>query len=498
MSAKQLPGTDAVFLALETDVIHGHVGALIILDPSGSTAFSFDRVRRTVVERIQQVPRFTWQLNRVPLSLDRPYWVGAADFDAARHLHRIAVPAPGGLTELAEVCGLLASQKLDFRKPLWEIWYIEGLANGRVAILFKMHHCIADGVSGAEIGTLLCDLDAAAPESSVLAAAERPAPPPPPDLMTVWWNGAAHLAGTPLRVAEYLGQMVRRGVISLRHGAGSADAAPGIGSIPRLPFNAAIGPKRAFAFATIPFADVKEVRRQVDVKINDILVALSVSSMRRYLQARKALPAEPLVVMCAVSTRGTDNKELTNQVSTMHIACRTRSNDPLARLLQIHRSAMAAKKLTSRVDQVPIPALGETFPPALIAAAVRVLAPFGNYLPVFCNVAVSNVPGPPVPLYSAGARIEAMYPLSVLGPGVGLNFTAISYTNRFDFGIIADPDLVDDPWELANGVPLAMAELKAAIARRARGGAKGQRRSVRGPAGKRRSGKRAGRARRGG
>lgn len=477
MKPRQLPGTDSVFLAMETDVIHGHVGALILLDPRGSATFSFDRIRRTVENRIHQVPRFTWRVEQVPLNLDRPYWVADPGFDPSNHLRRIAVASPGGMRELAEVCGLLASQKLDLRRPLWEMWFIEGLTDGRVAMLVKMHHCIADGVSGAEIGTLLCDFDADAPETPAVAPGGDGQGPPAPTLGTLLRNGMAHLAQSPLHVAEFVAQSARRAVVSLRETARAENAPPGMGAISRLRFNRSIGPRRAFAFVTIPMEDVRHVRAHLDVKINDILVELSGSAMRRYLEQQGELPRQPLAVMCAVSTRGSGDKAMTNQVATMNVSCATDVRDPVARLQRIHRNAAAAKEITGAVEGLPVRALGETFPPALIQSVLGALGPFGDYLPVFCNAAVSNVPGPPVPLFAAGARIEAMFPISVLGPGVGLNFTAISYNDRLDFGVIVDPDLCGDPWAIADGIPLAMADLKEALAQRSD---RGERKPARG------------------
>ena len=156
---KRLSGTDALFLSTETPAWHQHVGGITILDPSESERFGFEELKKTTLERLPAVPKFTWKLKEVPLHLDRAVWVEDKDFDIDRHVRRIAVPSPGGRREVGELVGMLMSYQLDRRRPLWEMWYVEGLAGGQVAMIMKYHHCLMDGVSGAGLAEQLLDLE---------------------------------------------------------------------------------------------------------------------------------------------------------------------------------------------------------------------------------------------------------------------------------------------------------------------------------------------------
>ena len=181
---EQLPGSDAIFLAMDTDTVYAHVGALTVLDPSDAPRFSFARVRELTDERVRDIPRFTQKLRQVPLDLDRPYLVEDPHFNIDNHLHRIAVPSPGTMRELGELAGHLYASHLDRRKPLWEAWFIEGLERGKVALLVKTHHCLIDGASGAGLGEMLFDVEPdPPPRVPARKAPSKPAAAEPSDWM---------------------------------------------------------------------------------------------------------------------------------------------------------------------------------------------------------------------------------------------------------------------------------------------------------------------------
>jgi diacylglycerol O-acyltransferase / wax synthase len=232
--------------------------------------------------------------------------------------------------------------------------------------------------------------------------------------------------------------------------------------VPRASFNASLGPERAFAWISIPLATVKEIKKHFDVKVNDVVVALTGSAVRRYLEARGELPEAPLVAAVPVSTRSEDDTSLGNQVTATSISCATDLRDPVERLLQIHKSSTTAKAMEKAMRAQARSALGDAAPPGLINLAFRALAGAGLSVPM--NVAISNVAGPPIPLYIAGARIEHIYPMSLLLPKSGLNVTVFSYCGQVDFGFTVDPELVPDPWSLADGIPIALKELEVCVA----------------------------------
>ncbi len=464
---EQLAGTDALFVAMENSRIHAHTGGLTILDPSSCDDFSFEKLKRYTDERIRRAPRFTMKLREVPLGLDRPFLVNDPDFDIDSHMHRIAVPSPGGIRELAELCGALFSHKLDQRLPLWEMWYIEGLQDGKVAMFSKTHHCLIDGVSGAGLGELLCDLEPHPPEPAPRPKAPRRRAERVPGDLELAVRGLGSTLMTPFRFANWGVRALQRGVTLLRE-AREDGSSPMIDGAPVVSFNENIGPRRGFACSSVSFSEVREARKHFDVKINDIVLELTASALRRYLRAQDELPRESLVAMIPVSTRAAGDDAMGNQVANMTISLATDIDDPAERLQRIHENAMRSKEIDKAVRARRIPSMGEMAPPALINLAVRLYA--GTYsstaFPMPGNLVVSNVPGPPMPLYTAGARIESMYPMSLLLPGQGLNITVISYGGRMDFGFTVDPDLIPDPWYLADGIPLAMEELRATMGSR--------------------------------
>jgi WS/DGAT/MGAT family acyltransferase len=454
---RQLPGSDAIFLSLETATTHAHIGGVFVLEPV-SADFGFARFARQCAERLSLAPKFTSKLREVPFGLDRPYIIEDPDFDVANHLHRVAVPSPGGLRELAELVGDLYAPKLDRRRPLWEMWWIEGLERGRIAVLTKTHHCLIDGMSGVGLAELLCDTQPDPPPR-----ARRPAKPKAPRVrepsdFELYLGGLWHSFGTPLRVGRYLAQAANRGLAMLPY---ARNAAPL--SVPRLSFNADIGPRRAVAWTTVSLSDIRAVKKHCDVKVNDVVLELCASAVRRYLEAQGELPAEPLVVSVPVSTRSAGDKELGNQVASMMIGWATDIADPIERLRKIGENTAHAKEMTEALRAREIQAMGDTIAPAVLNLAYRMISASAATMPLPANTVVSNVPGAPIPLYLAGGRIEAAYPISIIMPGMGLNITVLSYVDRVDFGFTVDPDLVPDPWYLSDGIPIALEELKGAI-----------------------------------
>jgi WS/DGAT/MGAT family acyltransferase len=453
----QLSALDSIFIAGELPGLPQHVGGLTVLDPSQSRDFGFEKLLRVVDERIRLAPRYTRKLREVAGGLDRPWLVDDPNFDVRRHVHRIAVPAPGTLRELAELTGLLFPPSLDRSRPLWEMWLIEGVAEGRVALLMKSHHCLMDGAAASGLGSLLCDLEPE-PKSPPQVPASEPAPEP--GELRVAWEAARHLASRPTATLRLGGRLLGQGFELLRAWR-DPESPPLPFSIPKVSFNGNPGPRRAFACASVSLEDVKEIRKRYDVTVNDVVLALTGSAIRRYLVGRGELPKQSLVATIAVSLRAEGDTSADNQITTAAIPWGTDRADPVARLLRIHRAAERAKQSARGADSQILSQLGEAFAPALVNLFFRIGSERGASLFMPGNAVLSNVRGTPVPLYIGGARIESMYPLSILAPTQGLNITAVSYCGRIDVGFTVDPDLVPHPWRLAEGIPLAVEELQA-------------------------------------
>ena len=459
----RMAGTDSLFLSMETESVHGHVGGLAILDPSEAKGFSFQRVKDSIAERVLLAPRFTQKILEAPLGLARPRWIEDPDFDVSEHLHRAAVPSPGGIHELAELAGYLFSRKLDRRKPLWEFWFIEGLAGGRVALLQKCHHCLMDGVTGADLATVLCDLEPSPKRRKPGPARPRPQRERVPSDLELWMDSLLNVAATPVRVAGYTVQAIRRGARMLSYLVGE-DASPLATGAPRLSINGSIGPRRAFACSSVALSDLKSIKNAAGVKLNDVVIELSAAALLRYLNAIGEKVDGSIAVGCAMNTRtGTEDASVANRIATYAVSAATDIADPAERLQKIHENSNRAKEMTARARSTPIASIGEVLPPLLVNLGFRTALAFADQSPLPMNALVSNVPGPPIPLYVAGARMESLYPLSILAHGAGLNVTVMSFMDRVDFGFTVDPDLVPDPWFLADGIQTALAELESAV-----------------------------------
>lgn len=457
---RQLDPLSTLFLSLETQDTPGHFGALSILDPRGREGFGFDSLRGFLAERIRACPEFGWKIAEVPLGLDRPSWVEATDYTPEDHITRMAVPAPGGARELADFAGYLYSRPLDRRRPLWEIFVLEGLPGNRVALLWKIHHCLMDGMSGAGLMPLLFDMEAdPAPRRRVVLTPEHRAGAPDP-----WWiqvpRGIRNTIERRVTMGRHLGALAKRAFTSLFDGEPRA-------AVPRVSFNGSVGGRRSLAWSSVSLAEVKAIKEQLGVTVNDVVLALTSASMRRYLENHDELPDESLWAAMPVSVREEGDDRISNQVRNVNVRLATNVEDAIERVLAIHASTREAKRRgqTDEVDLLAV--LGESLAPAAISLVTRGCAAFPEQVPLPANVCVSNVPFSAMPFYVGGARVERLIPISLLTPTQGLNVTVVSYCGEIHFGFTSDADLVQAPWALAEGVPKALLDLQEALAREA-------------------------------
>jgi len=457
---RQLADADSVFIALETTEAPSHIGALTILDPSTASDFSFDRYVEILCERIELVARFKWKLKEVPLGVDRAYWVEDPDFDVRNHVHRVALPTPGDRASLGQLAGYIHSQPIDRSQPLWEGWWIEGLEGGRVATLLKIHHSMIDGESGIGLSEVLMDLTPEPQRDLQVSEAMREPRPREPDL---WELGRAAFRNgirLPGRFAFHAGRAVRDGLRGVLENSPAA-AAP---HVPRVSFNGRLGRQREFAFTSIPLAPLRDAKKHFDVRMNDVLLEIVASSLRRGLLARGELPEESLVALCPVSLRAPGDERLGNQLTSMPVSLATDVEHPVQRLQAIHESAELAKSRLKNGAFETITAMGESLVPAALRLLMRAAHAAPDLVPIPGNLVFSNVRASPVPTYLAGARVEEMYPMSMLQVANGINVTAVSRNDQVDFGFLVDPHLVPDPWIYAEGIQEAVSELEQAAA----------------------------------
>lgn len=460
---QRLSGLDASFLYLETSSQPMHVCSIIELDTSTVPGgYTFERLRDALVRRIRAIPPFREKLADSPLNLDHPVWVDDEEFDVDRHLHRIAVPAPGGRAELSQICGHIAQTPLDRRRPLWEMWVIEGVAgtdchrDGRLAVMTKVHHAGVDGVTGANLMSQLCatEPDAAAPEPAAGVGGGAG--------WRIAAGGLVRFAARPLRLASVVPDTAASVLATVRRALdGAAMARPF--AAPATVFNARISNRRCIAYAELNLDDVKAVKNHFGVKVNDVVMALVSGVLRQYLAERNALPDSSLVASVPISVHGKSDRPGRNQVSAMFASLHTEIADPVQRLKAIAHANSVAKEHSSAIGASLLQDWTQFAAPAVFGIAMRLYARtrFTDSMPVH-NLVVSNVPGPQVPLYLLGCEVKAMYPLGPIFHGSGLNITAMSLRGKLDVGLIGCPDLVPDLWELADEFAVAMEELRAA------------------------------------
>jgi diacylglycerol O-acyltransferase len=460
---RRLSGSDALFLSMESGTAYQHVGGLVLLDPAGGGDFSTARIRETVGARLHLVPKFMWKLKEVPLNLDRPVWVEDTGFDLDRHIKRIAVPSPGGRREMGDLVGQLSARQLDRRFPLWEMWIIEGLNGGAgVGVYMKYHHCMMDGMTGASLADQLFDLEpnpAPSPQPATLHSEPgEVGEHDPSDLELLARSVVSNLA-VPVRVAGYLRSTVERGAIIMWQKRGKK-ALPGL-TAPNTILNGVLGPNRQSVFASVSLADLKRLRKELDVKVNDIVLAMTAGALRTYFQEQGDLPDGPLTTIVPVSTQLADDNGAGNQIATVPVALPTHLADPLERVQAVFDSTSAAKEMLSAVRARSIQSIGEVAPPLLLNLASRTIQTqtVAGLLPTAVTLVVSNVPGPPIPLYMSGAKVLGIYTSSVLMANMGCNITMLSYEDRVDFGISLDPDMVPNGHRIGELMIDSLAEL---------------------------------------
>jgi diacylglycerol O-acyltransferase len=482
---RQLSALDASFLNIESSAVVGHVCGLSVLDPSTTETgeLTLNDARAMFAKRLHLLPPFRWRLVPVPLDLDNPYWIEDPDFDLEFHVRELALPPPGDDRQLADQVARIASRPLDRSRPLWEYYLIHGLAGGRVAQLTKMHHAAIDGASGAEIMTVLLDREAR--PRSVGPPQETWKPERRPSQLELLQRAIVSLPGQPFRalrafprtlpgLADVPGLAGLPGVGTISRVAarlGGAPAPDGEGQVvqrprarpPRTSFNRRITPHRRLAFGSLSLDEVKEVKNAFGVTVNDVVMALCTTALRRWLIDHDELPSEPLLAMVPVSVRtGAQRGSFGNQVSVMVARLPTGDADPAERLRFLHQEMRAAKERHKAIPATLLQDFGRFVPPAIAARAGRVverLLATGQGAPPV-NVIISNVPGPQFPLYSTGATMLASYPVSAITHGVGLNITVQSYDGRLDFGLVSCRELIPDLWNLMDYLRDALDELR--------------------------------------
>lgn len=473
---KQLSGLDATFLYLETPEMPMHVGALHVFElPRGTKGKFVVALRKHMASRLPLTPALRRRLWWMPLNLANPAWVDAEP-DLKQHIVEIKLPASAkvgtGMPELEAQVAKLHPVLLDRRKPLWKFHVFEGLApaangNKRVAMYTQLHHAAVDGQAAVALANAIMDLTPE-PRAIEVKPSSRP--------RTFKLEMAEMLRGVLGSQAQKVAEIVRKLPDTVGTLGSAASGAVSTSSLltgrkgpknltlaPATPLNRTITAGRAFASVTLSMAEIKELGRAHEATVNDIVLMVCSSALRRYFAKRRTLPRKSLVAAVPISLRAKGDTSSDNQASMSFISLGTNISDPRKRLAHIKAATAQMKSTMGSLKSIlptDFPSLGV---PWLMEAAASLVgkAKVADRLPQIANVVISNVPGPPVPLYIAGAKMITNYPTSIVVHGMALNITVQSYDRSMDFGLIADAAAMPDVRELADAITIAMDDLRA-------------------------------------
>ncbi len=482
---RQLSSLDAQFLHVESPTTVGHVGSVVILDPSTAAdgKWTLESVKAVYEQRLHLAAPLRQRLVMVPLGLGRPYWIDDAHFDIEFHLRELALPSPGTREQLGEQVARIHARPLDRTRPLWEGYVITGLEGGKAAFYSKIHHSAIDGVSGAEI--LEAIMDTTVQPREVTQSGSSFAPRDVPSAVSLIRRGLTSMALNPIELlrtvpkslsyvnelpgaSNFPGSQVVSGTAVLVEralGGKPTDVKPRVLRAPKTPLNGQITPHRRFSYGSVSLEDVKLVKNHFDMTVNDVVMALTASALRRWLLDHDALPSIPLVGAVPVSIRSEGHGSVGgNQISVMLAELPTHIADPQERLSYMRDSMHQAKRHFNAVPATLLQDLANVIPTAMSGLAARALFKLVTVPGVLFNLFVSNVPGPQLPLYIAGARVEGIYPVSAVTDMTGgLNITLFSYNGALDFGLIACREMVPDVWNLIAYLQDAMHEMVALV-----------------------------------
>ncbi len=454
---------DSSFLALESRTTHMHVAGVVIFEANdlglGNGAIDFERVRSHIESKLQYIPRYRQRLDFVPYDRS-PVWVDDSDFNLDYHVRHTSLPRPGGDDHLKRLAGRIVSQQLDRSKPLWELWVVEGLSDGRFAIIAKIHHCMIDGLSGVDLTTILLGVS---PTSEIEEAPEwKPRQAPTPTELGV--AAAARATRRGIERLTSMGTFLSEGRQTLEHVAGRTLATVNslrsgwLSTTDQTPLNPPIGPNRRFAWTERPLEEVKAIKNGLGGSVNDAVLAIVAGTVRHFLLTHRDFDVEGIEfrAMNPVSTRRADQRgALGNQVAMWLIDLPVDEPDPAARFRKIKSDTTRHKRTNQALGAATLVEISRGTPITLLSLASRVAA---NRMRPF-NLTVTNVPGPQFPMYLLEAEMLANYPMVPLWAQHGVGVALFSYNGRLLWGIHSDYDTLPDIDAFIDSIHTSIAQL---------------------------------------
>lgn len=448
---QQLSGLDATFLYIESTRAPMHVGGVYIFEPpKNDEKFDFYQFRDFIESRLHISRVFRQRLVEAPLDMSHPYWIEDPDFDIEYHLQYVAIPQPGGAKELLDLAARSFSRTMDRKRPLWELIIVEGLNIEGVppnsfALISKVHHAAIDGGSGAEMmGALLNPSPA---KKSAQGKDEEPywESERIPTGIEIIARNYIKSVGTPVKLAKFLYETVGNTIDVAREAIAKwVEPPPMPFTAPTTLFNAPVTPHRIFDGAKLPLERIKAMKNKANTTVNNVVLAVCAGALRRYLKDKNNLPKKPLVAMAPISVRNEEDKgAMGNKVSAMLVSLATNEEDPLKRLQLIHESATNSKVYSRAIGADKIMDL---VPSELAALAARLYTKTKvvEYIRPVYNLVITNVPGPPIPLYMGGAKLLSHYGTAPLVDGLGLLMVVFSYAGSITISATSCRELMPD------------------------------------------------------
>ncbi|KAA0086424.1 wax ester/triacylglycerol synthase family O-acyltransferase [Mycolicibacterium sp. P9-64] len=454
---KRLSGWDAVLLYSETPSVHMHTLKLAVIDISdvGSRQFGIDEFRQVIHGRLYKLDPFRYELVDIPFKFHHPMWRENCEVDIAYHVRPYRVESPGGRRELDEAVGRIASTPLDRSKPLWEMYFIEGLANGRIAVLGKIHHALADGVASANLLARGMDLQTGPDDRDSYAT--DPAPTGPELVRTAFGDHLRQIGRLP-GVMRYTAQGMGRVRKS------SKKLSPEL-TRPFTPppsfMNHRVDAQRKFATATLALADVKATGKKLDATINDMVLAMSTGALRQLSLKYDGHADHPLLASVPVSFDFSRDRISGNRFSGVMMTLPVELTDPLERVQAVHDAAVDAKDTHNLLGPELVSRWSAYFPPAPAERLFGWLAEKDGQNKVL-NIPISNVPGPREHGRVGGALVTEIYSVGPLTTGSGLNITVWSYVDQLNISVLSDGATLEDPHELTDAMVEAFIEIRRA------------------------------------
>ena len=466
--AEKLSPLDASFLHLETRHTHMHIGGVAVFEsgPLGTGEALYREVVRIIEPRLDLMPRYRQRVEFLPLSLDTPVWVDDPDFDISNHVLRAALPKPGGDAELQQFISRVFSRQLDRRRPLWELFIVEGLKNGRWGLLFKSHHAMVDGISNLELVTVLLDTE---PELRDIASTESQwQPHGVPTSTSLLMSSLRERLGRPRRL---LGAARSVAGNPSRLAAALRDTASGLAAMaenmraPKSIINGPTGGSRAYVFSRFPLSDFKLIKETYGGTINDAVLAVVSGGLRAYLVAHGEDPgdeANSLQALCPVSIRDTSERTaLGNRLAMLLVKLPIDERDGEARLERVRETVDRLKARKQAVGADFLLNLAGFAPSTLHAMVAR-----ASLRQIGFNLVVTNVPGPQFPLYFRGARMVEAFPVAFLYSGQHVAIAIFSYMGWLNFGYLSDAHGLPDVDVLAKSIEKSVKSLAASARKR--------------------------------